>query len=126
MVNNDSLWGEYPNDPYYGSGAFDIDIRAGAGSSAPNYAGRGPRNYRRSDESIREDVNEHLTRNPQLDASDIEVVVDNGEVTLHGEVADRHAKHLAEDIADDVSGVSDVHNHLKVRHGLMDRIRHAL
>lgn len=84
-----------------------------------NFAGRGPKNYKRSDERIREDVNERLTRHPDLDATDVDVRVSNCEVTLMGVVEDRHAKRLAEDIAEDVWGVDDVKNDLKVRHGFL-------
>jgi len=84
-----------------------------------NFAGRGPRNYKRSDERIREDLNERLTRHPDLDATDIDVRVTNCQVILMGVVEDRHAKRLAEDIAEDVWGVDDVRNELKVRHGFL-------
>jgi osmotically-inducible protein OsmY len=86
------------------------------------FAGRGPRNYRRSDARIEEDVNEALMRNDEIDASDVEVRVENAVVTLNGEVEDRHAKRLAEDIAERVPGVRDVHNALKARHGFWDSL----
>jgi hypothetical protein len=54
---------------------------------------------------------------PDIDASDIEVRVDEGIVTLMGTVEDRHEKRLAEYIAEDSLGVDDVDNQLKVRHG---------
>jgi osmotically-inducible protein OsmY len=79
------------------------------------YAGRGPRGYRRSDDRIREDISECLTIHGQIDASDIEVVVDNAEVTLHGTVDSRQVKRMAEDVAELVLGVRDVHNRLRVR-----------
>ena len=97
-----SLYGERTRD--YGEGW----------RSAGSYAGRGPKGYRRSDERIREDVCERLTENWEIDASEIEVNVNNGEVTLMGTVNQRQAKHLAEDIAESVSGVKDVHNQLRV------------
>lgn len=81
---------------------------------AENYAGRGPRNYQRSADRIRDDVNEDLTRHPGIDASDIEVDVSNGEVTLSGTVHSRRAKRMAEDVAESCSGVKDVHNQLRV------------
>ena len=58
-----------------------------------------------------------MTDHVRLDASDIEVVVANGEVTLQGTVASRFARRLAEDIADGVTGVRDVANQLRVREG---------
>jgi hypothetical protein len=78
------------------------------------YAGRGPRGYRRSDERILEDVNERLTDDGYVDASDIEVSVDDGVVTLTGRVASRAEKRRAEDVAESVSGVTDVSNQLRV------------
>jgi hypothetical protein len=79
------------------------------------FHGRGPKNYVRSDERIREDVCEHLLEHPYVDASDIEVIVRDGEVTLSGTVEARMVKRAAEDACDHVRGVKDVHNHLRVR-----------
>jgi osmotically-inducible protein OsmY len=76
------------------------------------FAGRGPKGYKRSDDRIREDVNEELTRNPDIDASDIEVKVESGEVTLTGTVDSRQTKRLAEGC----SGVHEVHNQLRIKH----------
>jgi hypothetical protein len=79
------------------------------------YVGRGPRGYRRSDERIREDVCERFTRHGQLDATEVEVGVRGGEITLTGMVATRAQKRLAEDIAEAVFGIAEVHNHLRVQ-----------
>ena len=91
------------------------DARFGAG--AQHHRGRGPRNYRRSDERIREEVNDRLTDDPHLDATHIEVAVQNREVTLTGTVRNRSEKRHAEDIADGVSGVEHVQNNLRVQQG---------
>lgn len=80
------------------------------------YTGRGPQDYRRSESAIREEVCERLTRHGQVDASAITVRVEDGEVVLEGDVDSRAAKRMAEDAADSVSGVRDVHNRLRVRH----------
>jgi len=40
--------------------------------------------------------------------------VKDGEVTLVGEVHDRRMKHMAEDVVDEVAGVKDIHNNLRV------------
>jgi hypothetical protein len=79
------------------------------------FSGKGPKNYVRSDERIHEDVCEALTHHPYVDASDIEVTVRDGEVTLTGTVDARMVKRAAEDACDHVRGVQDVHNHLRVR-----------
>ncbi|MBA4796527.1 MAG: BON domain-containing protein [Rhizobiales bacterium] len=80
-----------------------------------SHRGKGPRGYRRSDSRILEDVNDRLSDDGSVDASDIEVTVKDGEVTLSGHVTDRWEKRRAEDCADDVSGVTHVQNNLRVR-----------
>lgn len=77
--------------------------------------GRGPRGYSRSDDRVREDVNDRLTDDPYVDASEIDVSVSDGEVTLSGTVTHRSAKRRAEDIVESVSGVNHVQNNLRVR-----------
>jgi len=79
------------------------------------HRGRGPRNYTRSDDRIRDDVNDRLTDDPHIDASDIEVSVSNREVTLSGHVNNRFEKRHAEDLAESVSGVTHVQNNLRVQ-----------
>ena len=79
------------------------------------HRGKGPKNYTRSEDRIREDVSDKLTDDSFLDASGIEVSVKNGDVTLSGYVDSRYAKHRAEDLAEDVTGVKDVQNNLRVR-----------
>ena len=80
-------------------------------------AGRGPRGYQRSDERIREDINDRLTDDWYVDASDMEVSVNNCTVTLSGRVDSRLEKRRAEDIAESVPGVKDVSNRLTVGPG---------
>jgi hypothetical protein len=79
------------------------------------HRGRGPRGYVRSDARISEDVNDRLTDDPLIDASDIDVIVERGEVTLSGTVMSRPAKRHAEDIAESVSGVRHVQNNLRIQ-----------
>jgi hypothetical protein len=92
---------------------------AGIASAARRgrFFGRGPKGYRRSDERIREEISDRLMTHPDVDASDLEVRVENGVVSLVGTVEDRHEKRLVEYIAEDVLGVNDVENRLKVRRG---------
>jgi hypothetical protein len=78
------------------------------------FSGRGPQDYTRSDDRIREDLNERLTQHGDIDAFHITVNVKNGEVTLEGTVEDRWQKRMAEDLAEDISGVNQVHNRLRV------------
>ena len=78
------------------------------------FRGRGPRGYRRSSERIREDVCEALTDEGTVDATDIEVDVADGIVTLRGIVSDRRQKRRAEDVAERAGGVRDVRNQLEI------------
>jgi osmotically-inducible protein OsmY len=79
------------------------------------HRGRGPKGYTRSDDRIREDVNDRLSDDPFIDASEVEVSVSSCEVTLSGTVDSREAKRRAEDIAEQVSGVRHVQNNLRVQ-----------
>lgn len=105
------------SEPYEGLGGrgwregFDDAMHRGEGQ----YAGRGPRTYKRADDRIEEDINERLTQHSMIDATDVEVTVQDGEVTLRGHVDDRRAKRLAEDIAADVFGVKEVNNQIKIK-----------
>ena len=88
----------------------DRDMR-----QAEHHRGRGPKGYQRSDERILEDVNDRLTDDPHIDASEIDVSVSNREVTLNGTVNSRFEKRHAEDLAESVSGVGHVQNNLRVQ-----------
>src|SRR6266545_364489 len=76
----------------------------------------GPKGYRRSDERIRDEVCERIARSG-IDAREVEVAVEGGEVTLTGTVARRDEKRGLEDVAEDVFGVEDVHNRLRLNRG---------
>jgi len=105
----------------YGEGRYeDIGDRLRRGAGSGPYAGKGPRGYQRSDERIREDVCERMCDCGELDAGEIEVRVSNAEVTLLGTVGDRQDKRLAEDLADQVSGVREVHNQIRVNQPAQD------
>lgn len=80
-----------------------------------DHRGRGPSDYTRSDERIREDVNDRLTHDWRIDARNVRVTVSDGEVTLDGTVDSRTAKRRAEDLADEVTGVGHVQNNLRVQ-----------
>lgn len=99
--------------PNYRGGSW-VEQRGTTASPGP-YIGRGPKGYARSDERIHEDVCERLMRFGHVDATEIEVEVQKGEVKLAGWVADRDQKQLAEDLVRRVSGVFDVHNCIRIR-----------
>lgn len=82
--------------------------------AAGSHRGRGPKGYKRSDERILDEAHERLTEDHHIDASDIEVLVSAGEVTLNGTVVSREAKRHAEDIVDHILGVVHTQNNLRV------------
>ena len=100
----------------YGSGA---EPRGG-------YSGRGPKDYTRADERIREDVCERLSWDDEVDATEVSVRVESGEVTLEGTVETRHMKRRAEDLAEEVAGVVDVHNQLRESKPVLTEIKEKL
>ncbi len=114
-------WGGRGYEPGFGRGYGWENIQRVRSRNWGEYSGRGPRNYRRPDDRIREDINDRLTDDAEIDPSDVEVQVSNGEVTLQGRVDSRRDKRLAEDIAWGVSGVGEVHNRLNVTHRQEDR-----
>jgi osmotically-inducible protein OsmY len=79
----------------------------------------GPGGATRPDDRIREDIRGHLIGDPRLDAADIEVKVEDGEVTLSGAVVDQPQRQRAQELAQGVSGVRNVRNALRIRlHGV--------
>ncbi len=85
-----------------------------------SFFGIGPKNYRRSDDRIREDICEVFTCDHDLDATHLDVTVKDAVVTLTGTVPQRSAKRLAEDLAEAVRGVSDVRNEIQVKNIMTD------
>lgn len=85
-------------------------------NSSGRYSGVGPKNYKRNEQRIYEDVCDLLMENDGIDATDIEVRVDGNYVILSGTVHTRSEKRHAEDLAASVIGVWDVENRLRVSH----------
>ncbi len=81
-----------------------------------DFTGVGPKGYRRSDIRIEENLHDVLTDDAHLDASDINLSVKDGEVTLSGAVETLRDKRRAEDCADSVAGVGHVQNNLRAKH----------
>ena len=117
-ANSNREWVSGTGQPAYREDRSDAQRRNPAGSvstSRPSFAGRGPQGYKRSDDRILEDINDAMTRDPDLDATNISVEVKSGEVVLKGNVSDRESKRCAEEIAESCSGVSDVQNQIRIK-----------
>ncbi|MEO5501738.1 MAG: BON domain-containing protein [Ginsengibacter sp.] len=113
--NDRSWWDKTADEVSSWFGDEDAERRRRRDKMEGPHRGKGPKGYTRSDETIKNDVNEALYHETYVDASDIDVRVDNGEVTLSGTVDSRMAKRRAEDCIERITGVTDVSNHLKVQ-----------
>ena len=94
----------------WGEGQSGAERRKTGGSQT----GQSAKFHRRSDDKIHEEIWELLSHNADLDATDVELHVEAGEVTLTGTVPSRDARWLTEDLVNSVTGVREVNNRLKV------------
>ncbi len=78
------------------------------------YVGFGPHGYSRTDDRIREDICDELTRRRDIDPRGVVVGVRNGEVTLDGTVENLAMRRLVDDVASNCTGVTQVHDRLRV------------
>jgi osmotically-inducible protein OsmY len=99
---------EYINYRSDGPGPFEIE------SHMKNYSGIGPKGYKRSDAVLEEEIVRRLTHHPNIDASAVNVVVKNNVALLSGVVFDREDKFTIEDVIDDIHGIDDLKNDIKV------------
>ena len=113
-------WGTYESERFgtrqpFGSGRERSGGRFGRqDESAGMHSGKGPKGYRRSDERIQEEISDRLTADGQIDATEITISVRQGEVTLEGTVPERSMKRAAEDLAEEIIGVHEVNNRLRI------------
>ena len=117
-------WGEDRSNNAYshgyeGQGGYGESQgpHAQSGHVARGHRGRGPSGYVRSDARITDDIIDRLTDDATIDASEILLMVEEGVVTLTGNVPERQMKHRAEDLAADATGVRDVRNKIRVDNG---------
>ncbi|HEY4244339.1 MAG TPA: BON domain-containing protein [Kofleriaceae bacterium] len=110
MANHDYRDFPPPYENYYDRG-FGESERSYHGP----HVGKGPKGAARSDERIKELVHDQLTDHAHVDATDIEVAVQDGEVTLTGTVEDLNQKRMAEDSVFQLRGIRDVHNQLRIQ-----------
>lgn len=112
--DNDRDWWDRTTDEVSSwFGDDDAERRREMDKKYGPHSGKGPKGYTRTDEKIKDDVQEKLYHDSFIDASDIDVTVNDGEVTLSGTVDSKQTKRRAEDCAERVSGVNEVSNHLK-------------
>lgn len=92
---------------YYGSDSYD--------SATVSHRGRGPKGYVRSDERLKEIICEHLTDDPNIDASDISIEVEDQNVRLTGSIEDRELKQEVEALIERIGGVKGIDNQLRTK-----------
>ncbi len=80
-----------------------------------SFSGVGPKNYKRSDDRIEEEVCNVLMKDRNIDASNIEVHVRDGVVILSGTVDSRMDKIEAEMAIEGIAGVDDIQNEIKLK-----------
>lgn len=115
---SDYLHQSQMRNSYYGQNStqsWSQPVRNDEVPQSNTHFGKGPKGFKRSDDRIREKVSEALFHDHAVDASEIEVNVNDGEVTLTGTVSDRRMKRLAEDCVDNIIGVKDVRNEIRVQ-----------
>jgi osmotically-inducible protein OsmY len=103
-----------PGQNQYGTYGNQLSQHGGYADTRGGHRGKGPQSFTRSDERLREHVCELLTEHDEIDPSNLEVAVTNGEVMLTGTVEDRHQRRMIEDLVEGVSGVKDVHMSIKL------------
>lgn len=99
---------------YPGQGGYGEDLRWEGARRGRDWRGVGPREARRSDERIQDDLHERLAGDDGIDATAVIVAVSDGMVTLNGWVPERRMKHAAEELAHRCRGVREVDNRIQV------------
>jgi hypothetical protein len=103
----------YGDEPSVSRGAERVDLGEPVAPTTRNPQA-GPKGWQRRDDRIHDDVCAHLTADGHVDASEIEVIVHHGEVTLSGTVSDSAQRERAIHIAGNVRGVIDVVGRLRL------------
>ncbi len=75
---------------------------------------RGPRGWVRADERILDELCERLVR-AGVDASELAVEVEGGEVSLEGDLGTREERRFVVDLAERILGVTAVNADIRVR-----------
>jgi len=104
----------YASEGSYGSqGGWREPYGEGQKYGSGLHRGKGPKNYQRSDDRMKEMLCERLHDDPEIDAGEVTVSVQGGKVTLDGTVDSRRTKNAIEDVAEQIC--QDVQNNLRVQ-----------
>jgi hypothetical protein len=78
-----------------------------------------------SNDVVHDEAREGILRHGHVDAGDINVRVENGEVTLEGTVPSHRERDMAEADVRSLPGIKNVHNRLQVKHPQADLQSHT-
>jgi hypothetical protein len=100
--------------------ARDADLSRGSSGTnwnthLPDYTGYGPKNWKITDEKLKERICEVLLHSFEVDASEIEVDVKDRIVNLKGNISSKGMRRVAEDLVGSIPGVEDVFTQLKIQ-----------
>lgn len=103
--------------------ARDADLGFGSSGTAWNwhinngedYTGKGPKDWKLSDERLKERVCEVLYHSHDVDPSEMEIKVEDRVVYLSGKIRSKGMKNVAEDLIASIPGVEDVFTRLKIQ-----------
>jgi hypothetical protein len=100
------------------------DADLGVGRSGTNWnwdlkrrpvnVGRGPKDWKLTDERLKEKVCDVLMHSHDVDPSHFEVIVKDKVVFLKGSIESKGMKRVAEDLVESIPGVEDVFTELKI------------
>jgi BON domain len=96
--------------------SFPLDSEVSADRHYDNSLVTEPKNLRKSDNVIYEEICELFMQTPKIDATEVDVSVQDGDVTLKGFVDNSAVKALAETLSQQIPGVHGVFNKLKAIH----------
>ncbi len=100
--------------------ARDADLSRGSSgtnwnSNIKDYTGYGPKNWKISDERLREKVCDVLLHSIEVDASEVEVEVKDRVVTLSGNISSKGMGRIAEDLVESIPGIEDVFSRFTIK-----------
>ncbi|MGN6195925.1 MAG: BON domain-containing protein [Ginsengibacter sp.] len=108
MENDYQVRDPYKNNDFYGHRKRNYSYEG-------PHRGKGPKNYMRPPERIKDDAADRLMEDSLVDASNIDIDVKDNDLILSGTVNSRFEKHRAEALVENVSGVKEVQNNLRVQ-----------
>ncbi len=79
------------------------------------YTGSSQTDQETSDTRIKQIINIHLLNHEHINVRDIDVSVNDGEVTLTGTAEDEHIKRIVEETVASIPGVAKIYNQIEVK-----------